>query len=127
MSTYIASYTIDTVDSNVYRLIDFAIWDALDDFSGESVDSGVWYIESNDTARALNDKLVNVFNQKKVELSKSGIKDTILHKTKISICIHEFSPSNRISYNDNEATTWFSEHNIGKPENIISDTSFEMA
>ncbi len=127
MSTYIASYTIDTVDRNVYSLIDFAIWDTLDDIRGESVDSGVWYIESKDTAKTINDKLVNVFNQKKVELSNSGIKDSILQKTKISICIHEFSKSNWISYNDNEASTWFGEHNIGKPENIISDPPLEMA
>ena len=41
MTKYIASYDIDTVDENIYRLIDVAIWDTLDDFSGESVDSGV--------------------------------------------------------------------------------------
>ena len=90
------------------------------------MDSGVWYIESSETAKAISDKLVYVFNQKKVELSNSGIKDSILQQTKISICIHEFSRSNWISYNDNEATTWFGEHNIGKPENITSDTSLEM-
>ena len=80
----------------------------MDDLSGEFADSGVWYIESIESAKSKNKQLAKVFNQKKDELSKSGINDSILKNTNISICIHEISERNWTSYNDNEAKTWIS-------------------
>ena len=67
MTTYIVSYFIDAEDKNVNIVLEHAIWNLLDDLDGELADSGLWYLESENTAKSISDDVVKTLEQTKVD------------------------------------------------------------
>ncbi len=120
MAKLIASYFINSIDRNVDLVLDSAIWEALSYYNGECADSGVWYLDTDETVKSICARLENIFESKKVELMKTGVKESIIEDSKLSLCIHEFSGNNWISYHDEDAEKWFKKRGIEECGNVIT-------
>ena len=120
MAKLIASYFINSVDRNVDLVLDSAIWEALSYYNGESADSGIWYLDTDETVKSICARLENIFESKKAELIKTGVKESIIEDSKLSLCIHEFSGNNWISYHDEDAEKWFKKRGIEEYGNVIT-------
>ena len=120
MATLLASYYIDTDDRNVDVVLDSAVWHTLDSYDAESSNSGVWYLQTDATPETVYQHIKEVFDHKKSELKKAGVKNSILASTSLSLCIHRLSGKDWISYNDHDVEHWLKNRKIGSPSNIIA-------
>ena len=119
MAILLASYYIDSDDRNVDYVLDSAIWHTLDSYDAESSNSGVWYLLTDATPINIYQHIKDVFDCKKSELKKAGVKNSILNSASFSLCIHRLSGKDWITYNDHDIEQWLKERKIGSPSNII--------
>ena len=112
MSKLIASYYIDTDDKNVFLVLDSTVWRTLDRMQGGPTDSGLWYLDTELSPKEVCQNLIDVFENKREELAKSGVKRSIIDNSKISLNIQEFLTENWIIHNDTRAKDWLEKKGV---------------
>ena len=106
MSKLIASYYINTDDKNVFLVLDSTIWRLLESMQGGCSDSGLWYLDTELSPKEVCQNLIDSFENKKIELAKSGKKRSIIDNSKISLSVHEWDVDNYFIYGNDRVKAW---------------------